>query len=277
MRADRRFKGDNVMPKHEEAQHSFGTRLMLKVLAALLVVGTSTMATTQTSSAAAAPLLPAKCLPIPGPNHGAGGNQYEVHFRMLRNCDEAVAVFQQIVGQTPPNKPDNSPRLWWDGAGGWKCEAGAGGRQVVATYCESGAKALAFNPLPARLASPATILIGQVPSEADAQIFVEGSSLTDEGCVVPGPAVTANGRTFTKWTLLMKNDARSAVGCSFAEGWLGRLVRQTGRGSTLRLATAPLGWKCYAILGRQKAVAGVCRKDGTTKVYFTWTPAPDNP
>jgi hypothetical protein len=244
-----------------------------RVLAVVLVLGLSGVLVAKDSSAAAAPLLPAKCLPIPGPNHGAGGNQYEVHFKLLRDCDEAVGLFRSAVGQTPPNRPRNSPRLWWDGPSGFKCDAGNGGRALIVLYCESGDRGFAFNPIPAGLASPTTILVGQIPTSAEAQILVEGSPFTDESCVVTGPSVVFRGLRITKWALTMKNDAASAVGCSFAESWLARMVRQNGRGPRVAMATAPRGWKCYGTTTRIKAVVGVCKKTGST-AYFGWAPVP---
>lgn len=249
-------------------------RFVLRFLCTLLIAGATGVLSAYPGVAAAAPLLPAKCLPIPGPNHGAGGNQYEVHFKLLRDCDEAVALFRSMAGQTAPERPDDSPRLWWDGAAGWKCQASSR-RVVLATYCESGPRGFAFNPIPAGLASPTTILIGQIPSAAEAQILVEGSSFTDEACVVPGPSVTVRGRRITKWALTMKNDADSAVGCSFVESWLARMVRQTGRGPRVAMATAPRGWRCYGTTTGVKAVLGVCKKTGSS-VFFGWSPVPDN-
>ncbi len=267
------LKGD-VMSEHLGHQMVFkAKRCLLHVLVVLMVVGTSGLMHANGSFAVAAS-LPAKCLPITGPNHGAG-TQYEVHFKLLRTCDEAVALFREIVGKTPPERPNNSPRLWWDGTPGWICEAGNGGRPVIATYCESGDKGLAFNPIPASLASPTTILIGQIATDVEAQNFIEGSSATDETCVVPGPSVSVRGRTYTKWMLTMKNDSSSALGCSFVESWLSRMLRQNGRGPRVALATAPRGWKCYGTTSGVKAILGVCKKNGSTAT-FGWSPVPNN-
>lgn len=220
------------------------------------------------------PLLPASCMPITGPNHG-NGNQYEVRFRMLRNCDEAVAAFRQIVGQTPPERPRNSPIRWWD-VGAWRCEGGAGGRVMFFTACEQGENRLSFLPIPQALASPTTILTGMIPDGvSDARVLVNGSTLADEACVVSGPSVSFSGRTVSKWMLTAKSPDGS-VGCAFAQTWLSRMVRQTGLGPSRSMAVAPRGWRCFGTAVRQKAVLGVCEKSGTNGAStFGWSPAPN--
>lgn len=220
------------------------------------------------------PRLPASCTPITGPNHGTG-DQYEVRFKILRNCDEAVGVFRQIVGRTPPERPRDSPMIWWDVAG-WKCQGGNGGRAIFATYCESGDRGLAFLPIPQGLASPTTVLIGLVPDGvSDARALVNGSAAGDELCVVSGPTVSFGGRTISRWTLTGKSPDLS-VGCALAQTWLARMVRQTGRGPERSMAVAPRGWKCFGAVERQKAVLGVCRKNGTNgATAFAWAPAPN--
>ena len=226
------------------------------------------------AQSAAEPILPASCKPITGPNHGAG-NQYEVRFRMLRNCDDAVSAFRMIVGQTPPERPNNSPIRWWD-VGGWKCEGGAGGRVMFFTGCERGDDRLAFLPIPQAFASPTTILTGMVPDGAsEARVLANGSPLADEVCVVAGPSVAFGGRTVSKWMLTAKSPDGS-IGCGLAQTWLARMVRQTSRGPSRPMATAPRGWKCFGLVTGQKAVLGNCVKNGTDgAMNFAWSPAPN--
>lgn len=253
----------------------FQRRIAVAAGALALVGMVNGIASPRASSAGfAEPALPATCKPITGPNHGSG-DQYEVRFRMLRNCDDAVAAFRQIVGQTPPERPNNSPIRWWDVAG-WKCEGGAGGRVTFLTGCERGESRLGFGPIPQAFASPTTILLGIVPDGvSDARILVNGSTLADEACVVSGPTVSFGGRSISKWMLTAKSPD-SSIGCSLPQAWLARMVRQTGRGPSRALATAPRGWKCYAVVNGEKAVLGNCVKNGTGgKTSFGWAPAPN--
>lgn len=240
---------------------------------AVVAIGVVGAIGSTSASAQSAPQLPAACLPISGPNHG-GGNQYEVRFKMLRDCDEAVGAFRSIVGQTAPERPDNSPRIWWDVAG-WKCEA-TSDRQIFATYCESGDRGLAFYPIPQGLASPTTVLIGSVPDGVtDARILVNGSPVGDEVCIVSGPSVSARGRVISKWMVTGKSPDLT-VGCAFAQTWLARMVRQTGHGGSRAMTVAPRGWKCWGTLPGSKAIAGSCKKNGTNgTTFFAWSPAPN--
>jgi hypothetical protein len=251
----------------------FGLLRVAELVSVAIVLGVLGDIGSTSASAQSAPLLPAACLPISGPNHGAG-NQYEVRFKMLRNCDEAVGAFRSIVGQTAPERPDNSPRIWWDVAG-WKCEASSS-RQIFATYCESSDRGLAFYPIAQGLASPTTVLIGSVPDgSTDARILVNGSPAGDEVCVVSGPSVSARGRIISKWMVTGKSPDLT-VGCAFAQTWLARMVRQTGHGGSRAMAVAPRGWKCWGTLPGAKAIAGTCKKNGTNgATFFAWTPAPN--
>ena len=254
---------------------SLRRRTILRLLLAvtLAAIGPTAGAVAAVRSTSAQPKLPAACLPITGPFHSDTGNQYEVRFRQMSGCDAAVRVFRTIVGQTPPEKPKGAAKLWWEGSPGWTCEAGNGGRPVTAIYCESGDLAMGFSPIPQGLASPTTILIGTIADgTSDGRIFVDGSDLTDDSCVVTGPTVTVRGTRVNKYTLTAKSPDHS-IDCGFAQSWLARMVRQTGRGPSRAMPVAPRGWKCYGTLNGSKAAMGVCRKNSSTSdTFFTWAP-----
>ncbi len=146
---------------------------------------------------------------------------------------------------------------------------------MFVTACERGEDRVAFIPIPQALASPTTLLTGIVPDgSTDARVLVNGSSLADETCVVSGPTATVAGRRISKWMLTAKS-ADGSVGCGIAQTWLARMVRQTGRGPSRPLATAPRGWKCFGPVFGQKAVLGSCVKNGTDGASsFGWAPAP---
>lgn len=92
------------------------------------------------------------------------------------------------------------------------------------------------------------------------------------GCgYVTGPAYTINGKTGTRYAVMVTGSAT----CALARTWTPRLANKRPTGSTAlkTISGGPVGWRCFAVplpFPTTKAVAGGCTR--RTGVAFTWGP-----